>query len=87
MGPVVMAGAAEAALHFVGDADAAVLADDVVDDLEDTPFGGVIVPPTPWIGSPMKQAISPGVSYWMTFLMSWAHFTPQLGYSSPNGQR
>ena len=30
--PVVMAGAAEAALHFVGDAEAAVLADDVVDD-------------------------------------------------------
>ncbi len=34
MRPVVVAGAAEAALHFVGDADAAVLADDVVDDLE-----------------------------------------------------
>ena len=33
--PVVMAGAAEAALHFVGDADAAVLADDVVHDLEE----------------------------------------------------
>ena len=35
VGPVVMAGAAEAALHFVGDADAAVLADDVVDDFEE----------------------------------------------------
>ena len=33
--PVVVAGAAEAALHFVGDADAAVLADDVVDDSEE----------------------------------------------------
>ncbi len=29
-----VAGAAEAGLHFVGDAQAAVLADDVVDDLE-----------------------------------------------------
>ena len=34
MRPVVMARAAEPALHFVGDAQAAVLADDVVDDLE-----------------------------------------------------
>ena len=33
--PEVVAGAAEAALHFVGDAQAAVLADDVVDDLEE----------------------------------------------------
>ena len=35
MRPEVVAGAAEAALHFVGDAEAAVLADDVVDDLEE----------------------------------------------------
>ena len=32
--PEMLAGAAEAGLHFVGDAQAAVLADDVVDDLE-----------------------------------------------------
>src|SRR4051812_35800294 len=31
----MMAGATETALHFVGDADSAMLADDVVDDLEE----------------------------------------------------
>ena len=35
MRPVVVPGAAEAALHLVGDAEPAVLADDVVDDLEE----------------------------------------------------
>ena len=58
--PVVLAGAAEAGLDLVGDAEPAVLADDVVDDLEIA--GGIsTTPPTPCIGSAMKPATLPGV--------------------------
>ena len=59
--PVVLAGAAEAGLHLVGDAEAAVLADDVVGLLKIV-RRACVTPPTPWIGSAMNAAISPGVA-------------------------
>src|SRR5690242_2244711 len=49
--------------------------------------GGVTAPPTPWIGSAIKHATCPHVSYLITFSTSYAHFSPQLGYSNPYGQR
>ena len=59
--PEMLAGPAETGLDLVGDAKAAGLADDIVDDPE--VFGGRGDDAAdPWIGSPMKAATSPEVS-------------------------
>ena len=50
-------------------------------------LGGVMKPPTPWMGSAMKAATLPDVAVWMAPSRSLAHLRSQLGYVSPNGQR
>jgi magnesium-transporting ATPase (P-type) len=50
-------------------------------------FGGVMKPPTPWMGSTMKAAISPSVVVSISDLRSFAQATPQSGYLSPRSQR
>jgi hypothetical protein len=49
--------------------------------------GGVMNPPTPWIGSAIIAAGSPVVVVSMTFRTSSAQATPQSGYERPSGQR
>ena len=49
--------------------------------------GGVMKPPTPWMGSAMNAPMLPEVVVWITFSTSFAQATPQSGYVSPNGQR
>ena len=41
--------------------------------------GGVMKPPTPWIGSARKPAIRPVVVVRISSSMSFAHATPQEG--------
>ena len=50
-------------------------------------LGGVMKPPTPWIGSAIIAATSPEVVVSITLRTSSAHATPQLGYSRRSGQR
>jgi len=46
-------------------------------------FGGVMKPPTPWIGSAMNPAMRPDVVVRITSSTSCAQRTPQEGYESP----
>jgi hypothetical protein len=57
--PEVLAGAAPAGLDLVGDEQDAVLVADLLHRPEE-PVGRVANPPTPWIGSAIRQATSPG---------------------------
>ncbi len=50
-------------------------------------LGGVMKPPTPWIGSAMKAASRPDVDVRIISSMSRAQRTLQLGYVAPRGQR
>ena len=50
-------------------------------------LGGVMKPPTPWIGSAMNPAMRPEVVVRMASSISLAQATPHFGYSSPKGQR
>ena len=49
--------------------------------------GGVMNPPTPWIGSARKAAIWPVVVVRISSSMSCAQATPHDGYVSLSGQR
>ena len=84
--PVVLAGSAESGLHLVGDAQAAVLADDRVRFLQI--FGApCVAPPTPWIGSAMNAAILPGVEKRIRSRMSSALFVAISSGVPVNGLR
>ena len=50
-------------------------------------FGGTMKPPTPWIGSAMKAAISPSVVVSISGFKSFAQAMPQSGYVRPMSQR
>ena len=46
-------------------------------------LGGVMNPPTPWMGSAMSAAMRPFVVVWIISSMSCAHFTSHDGYVKP----
>ena len=50
-------------------------------------LGGTMNPPTPWMGSARKAAISPPVVVSMRPLMSLAQAMPQSGYLRSKSQR
>ena len=85
--PEVLAGAAPARLHLVGDERDAVLVEHLFNAAKN-PSGGTMKPPTPWIGSAIRQATSPAVVVSMTWRRSAAQAA--LKSSSPrsaNGLR
>ena len=80
--PHLAAGASEAGLDLVADEEAAVLLT-IPTAILKYPFGGVMKPPTPMIGSARKPAIWPVVVVWMSSSMSLAHVSRSSGTRSP----
>ena len=84
----MLAGAAPAGLHLVGDEEDAVLVEDLLEGAEKYPSGGVAKPPTPWIGSAIMQATSPEVIVVMTSRRSSAQAAMYSASGRcPNGLR